>query len=340
MPRKAKKRTLKSTVKSIGRDALSLVPGVSTVTGAHSLAKKYAPSQSSVNRFLRGNPDPDFPEFATSTGHIRFEDHGSIEVFMRDGWVYRAYTSTPVFDDGYRMGVPEESVSEFAQENPAKFDRCVKDVQASLKRYGRPGNAYAICSAAGTRNPRRNPESGADAVYEDFHGAPPSETLEITEEFHAHANLGGLGDLVEIEVKLAGGKNAGQTFLLKAPDPNTSDEDEIVRVASNEQRNQLYLVGGNQSIDVEKLGFRSSFDVKHDGEVFEATEIKDHMIIGEIHRLTYQTEKSFDKFKTIDYFHKVGEDTKVRPFLTYDTRSAHMGIVGGQYTIHERGIVN
>lgn len=37
--------------------------------------------------------------------------------------------------------------------NPAKFDRCVSDVSRSLKKAGRPGSAYAICTAAGTRNP-------------------------------------------------------------------------------------------------------------------------------------------------------------------------------------------
>ena len=36
------------------------------------------------------------------------------------------------------------------QFNPAKFDRCVKEVQ---RRGGGAVNAYAVCTAAGTRNP-------------------------------------------------------------------------------------------------------------------------------------------------------------------------------------------
>ena len=41
--------------------------------------------------------------------------------------------------------------------NPAKFDRCVKEVQAK----GGAGNAYAVCTAAGTRPGRRgNPRPG------------------------------------------------------------------------------------------------------------------------------------------------------------------------------------
>jgi len=41
------------------------------------------------------------------------------------------------------------------KENPPKFDRCVAAVKKSLKgkKRPRPGNAYAICTAAGTRNP-------------------------------------------------------------------------------------------------------------------------------------------------------------------------------------------
>ena len=35
--------------------------------------------------------------------------------------------------------------------NPKKFDECVGKVSKSLKKAGRPGNAYAICTAAGTR---------------------------------------------------------------------------------------------------------------------------------------------------------------------------------------------
>ena len=31
---------------------------------------------------------------------------------------------------------------------PVKFDRCVKEVRKSLKKYHRKGNAYAICAKA------------------------------------------------------------------------------------------------------------------------------------------------------------------------------------------------
>jgi hypothetical protein len=113
-----------------------------------------------------------------------------------------------------------------------------------------------------------------------------------------------------------------------------------VHVASNELGNQLYLVGGDQSVDVKKLGFRDSFDIKHDGETFEATELKDLMVLGEIQKLTYRTQKSFDDFAQVDYFHQLGEDTKVRPMLLYDTMNDRMKIAGGEYHVHSVGVVN
>jgi len=327
----------------IVEDVAGLIPGVGTFQAAHRLVGKYGPNQRGVNRLVRGSRNPEDIEFLNdlaplvSRGHIAFTPEG-LEEFVRDGFVYHAYSNTPVFEDGYRMGTPIESMEALVYENPAKFERCVKAVQA---RGG--ANGYAVCTARGLRNPsklRRNPALESDALYEDFHGAPPTETLAISESFHVHEHLGGLGDLVLIQVRLMGGTKAGALATLNAPDPNRADDEDIIRVAGNEARNQMYLVGGDQAINLKSLGYRDSFDVSHDGEEFEATDIKDHMVLGEIEKLTYQTEKKFDKFKTIDYFHELGEDTKVRPFLTYDTLSKHMGIAGGEYVIRDVGIVN
>lgn len=288
-----------------------------------------------IGRALSGRRNPEDIDFLNdrapyqSYGHIEFTPDG-IERYVRDGYVYMAFSNTPVFGDGYRMGTPEESAELYAVKNPAKYERCVRAVQA---RGG--ANGYAVCNKL-----RRNPSSTSDAVYEEFHGAPPQNILEIHETEHVHGNLAGLGDLICIIVKLSGGTKAGELRELNAPDPARAPERDIVRVCCNEAKNQMYLVGGDQSIDVTKLGFRDSFDVVHDGESFEATELKDLMVLGEIHKLTYRTEKEFDDFEEIDYFHRIGEDTKVRPFLLYDTMNNWMKIAGGEYTIHARGLIN
>lgn len=306
----------------------------------------YRDAKTHVKKFVTrlSNPAEDI-EFLNdmapliSQGHLAFTQDG-LEEFIRDGYVYHAFANTPVFADGYRMGTPIESLEEVAQQNPAKFDRCVKAVRASSSRTGRPTNAYAVCTAAGTRNPRRNPAAESDALYETFHGIPPSETLEIEETEHIHEHLAGLGALVSIVVRLANGKYKGQKFDMKAPDPDVAPPEQIVHVAANEAANQLYLVGGDQSLDLEALGFREAFNIKHDGESFEVTDIRDLMTIGPIIKLTYRTQKAFDKFEDVDYYHALGEDTKERALLLYDTVNQRLKIAGGEYSIQQPGVIN
>ena len=336
----------------------------------------YAPP--SQHKHKRKNPIDTATGQEVSLGHVEFTDFGSIERYVRNGFVYRAFVSTPVFEDGYRMGVPEGSVEDFTRENPTNkewsMDGVTYTIEPAVNGYaqnvgyqisftGAPGyyDGYkknyvggdlttfatekeakkaAIRFHRGLKGIKRNPASESDRVYEEFHGAPPQHTLEIHETEHVHGNLAGLGDLVCLIIRLSGGKHAGQRKQLNAPDPGRAKESDIVHVASNEAKNQIYFVGGDQSVDVKVLGFRDSFDINHDGETFEATELKDLMVLGEVCKLTYRTQKAFDKFEDVDYFHRVGEDTKVRPFLLYDTMNARMRLAGGEYTVHEQGIVN
>ncbi len=349
-------------------------------------------AKSQAGKFVSRFRNPDDIEFLndmaplTSIGHVGFTQDG-LEEFVRDGYIYHAFSNTPVFDDGYRMGTPVESLELTQQENPAKFDRCVRAVQAR----GGASNAYAVCTAAGTKNPmvlmeterptdaheyaksarkvyrgvkvervghswrvvadqmwkgikksfdRRNPQSESDALYETFHGAPPSETLEIIETEHIHSHLAGLGELVSLVVKLEAGKFKGEKFDMKAPDPESSAPEQIIHLSANEAATQLYLVGGDQSIDLDAMGFRDSFTVTHEGEKFDVTDIRDLMVIGKIMRLMYRTQKAFDKFEVVDYFHKAGEDTKERPLLLYDVPNQRLKIAGGEYGIDARGVIN
>lgn len=293
-----------------------------------------------------------------SLGHISFTPDG-IERYYRDGFTYQAFSSTPVFADGYRMGTPEAAVDVRESINPKTGKKHFIIVNRSTGQeegyfWNKSAATNALTSIAKRAyevktitappprdNPRRrNPASEADALYEDFHGTPPTETLEYHETLHFHAHLGGLADLCHVVVKIIGGSKNGKELQLNAPDPERADEADVVKLTANEARNQLYLTGGDQSLDLKSLGFRESFDVVHDGETFESTEIKDNMVIGYIYRLMYRTEKKFDNFETIDYHHEAGEDTGCLPFLTYDTLNSKMGVAGGSYVIHEKGIVN
>jgi predicted nucleic-acid-binding Zn-ribbon protein len=181
-------------------------------------------------------------------------------------------------------------------------------------------------------NTRQNPESSAAALYEEFHGRAPGEVLEISYEEHEHETLTALGDLAQLKVLTPHGKdcviNVVETKSPKdLPDPSQLPRNERVVLASNEAGTQLYFIGGDQAVDVEALGFKGD-------------EVKEKMVLGVLHELTYQTEKGFDNFQLTNYYHKLGEETGHEPVLLYDTVSQLLSVSGGEYRIEDRGIVN
>jgi hypothetical protein len=114
-----------------------------------------------------------------------------------------------------------------------------------------------------------------------------------------------------------------------------------VLLTTNEKGNQLYIEGGDQSLDISKL---------------KITE-KDSVVIGEAWAVCYRTRKSFDDFQDIDYVHGFGEErahprlrkkqdlwedahpperlfgTGQLPTLRYDCLNESMHLDGGVYQI-------
>jgi len=172
------------------------------------------------------------------------------------------------------------------------------------------------------RNPLQkgadNPEPEAAALYEDFHGRPPSEVKEIVTEREEHEWLTQLGTLVELKLNTLTNLDASIKFSgADAPD-----------LCSSEDGRQLYIEGGNQEVDLAAL--------KMDGDDWR----KDSMVLGVIKEITYRTEKHFHKFDPIDYYHKLGEETGELPYLVYDPNNKLLSISGGQYQVKPEGIVN
>lgn len=107
----------------------------------------------------------------------------------------------------------------------------------------------------------------------------------------------------------------------KNPDPISFS---TVLLCSNEDGTQLYLVGGDQALDLAAL--------KMDGDKFQ----KDKIVIGDVVEITYRTKKEFDQFKEIDYFHHFSEDSKgPLPELVYDRLNESLELVGGSYKINQ-----
>ena len=179
---------------------------------------------------------------------------------------------------------------------------------------------------------KRNPEGEAEALYEEFHGRPAGEVVEVEYEEHEHETLTGLGDLCQLKIITPFKKdcviNVCPTKSPKdLPDPSQLSRDERIILSCSEDGKQLYFIGGDQSVDVEALGF---------GE----DDIKDSMLLGVLYEVTYQAEKGFDKFQLTNYYHKLGEDTGVEPVLIYDPVSQLLKVSGGQYKVEAPGIIN
>lgn len=216
--------------------------------------------------------------------------------------------------------------------NPAKFDRCVKAVQ---KKDG-AANAYAVCTKAGTRKKnaagpfypalrkkRTNPATASAEAFEDFHGYPSTELITVKKKVHHHKHLASAGELRALRVKgidgnvhvISGFKGALLCF--------------------NESRNQLFVEGGDQSINLEDFGITSPHELE---------------TLGKLKGVDYFTDKTHlgDEGGTAVYQHgfrmtnENGQHVIVTiaryPDLIYRVLDEQLEFSGGSYTIRREGI--
>jgi hypothetical protein len=174
-----------------------------------------------------------------------------------------------------------------------------------------------------------NPMDSAVRLYEEFHGLPSEEVLEYVQKEHYHSVLTGLGPLISIKVLNVFG-DAEQLFMF--PDPLDADFTNVVQCCSSEDGRQLYLVGGDQELNLKKM--KGAFGMTNE-------DIRDKMLIGTITQLTYRTKKSFELGgkEEIDFFHDLDDDDAfkqndgVLPVLEYRPLNPSIEIVGGRYKI-------
>lgn len=164
----------------------------------------------------------------------------------------------------------------------------------------------------------RNPQESSAALYETFHQKAPERIDEYEEHVHYHGWLAELGEMREIKVDLV---------YMDPPKQATIEFEPGTKLGCSEDGRQLYLVGGDQSLDLKALGFNRDW-------------VRDYMLIGVLSELTYRTKKGFDKFEVIDYYHEVGEDTGDLPIVAYDNMNQQLMIVGGKYRVEHDGIIN
>jgi hypothetical protein len=170
---------------------------------------------------------------------------------------------------------------------------------------------------------RQNPDSdsasaSAAAMYSTFHGTPSTETLRYTEVEEYEDDLATLGEMVSIKLETPGRKSKEMELGFDGCH---------VLLACNPAGTQLYLVGGDQSVELADLGIKGNAASKVSVNLGTAVEI------------TYRTQKAFDQFQAIEYFHQTSEETKdIYPVIVYDTANQSLKIVGGSYRVEDVGI--
>lgn len=213
---------------------------------------------------------------------------------------------------GHFVGEHDEGGAIIHATPKAKRREFASDIWSSRKAHG---------------NPKRNPEDAAAALSEAWHGRPASVATDHIDKVHYHGVLTDLGRLKEITVMVT--ERKGQKILF----------DKDTRLASSENGKQLYVVGGDQSIDLSLLGI--------DGEEAE----KDCVFVGEVHSIVYVTAKHhLGRADMIigPYEHHMGEKGGTMPVMVYDRLNDQIGFAGGSYFIdptdydgsHSAGIRN
>jgi hypothetical protein len=266
--------------------------------------------------------------------------------------------------------------------NPAKFDRCVEAVQ----KKGGAANAYAVCTAAGTRqnpgwkrffsagkkaaasgryvnakdawieytsthippkgyqtkgtrsyvrryeardafvegfNSKKNPADAAAEAFEDFHGHASEEVVTVTKKIHRHDHLAAAGELRRIKVDGIDGYR------------HTIGGLDGAILAFNEARNQLFIEGGDQSLNLNDWGIRKPHEVETLGKVTELDYFTTKTHLGKEggtavynHRLRTTNQDGRHVVVTIARY----------PDLIYRVLDQQLEFSGGSYIIRAEGI--
>lgn len=162
----------------------------------------------------------------------------------------------------------------------------------------------------------RKNQTGAAQLYTDFHGRAPSEILTMQEALMTSGDYTALGDMGSLWLEPV----KGEPSQWPVPAIEFEKKDKV-KLATDAQGQQLYLVGGNQKLPLDYLE-------KH-GVAVE----KRFISLGEVYGISYLTTKSFDGFRESEYAHEFGEKTGERPSAFYDAELQRIVLAGGAYSI-------
>jgi hypothetical protein len=206
---------------------------------------------------------------------------------------------------------------------------------------------------------RSNPASAASALYKQFHGRGPDKIYEMqvagVDPYGGHPELTSLGPLIRFivgEDVVLGGEFGDEvqeaewvreiSFVpsvarwhdwLERIDPPTAEAKAKLReyktpdLAAVPNTRHLYILGRQDAADATLISLGSDPE-------------KDLLDLGFVYLIEYFTQKRFDRFEPINYFHHFGETSGVTPRLIYDRANKLLSLAGGEYKVTPRGIEN
>lgn len=189
-----------------------------------------------------------------------------------------------------------------------------------------PVKATQMCDEyeRGEPGTKMNPADLAAAGFEEFHGYPSDEVVEVTERIHHHAHLSSAGKLGRLLIEPV----KGRRFV------ELKNFDGAI-LAFNEAKNQLFIVGGDQSVNLREFGITSPHEVE---------------TLGQVEKIGYLTRKDhlgteggtalyLHKFRTTnEHGRHVTIKTTRRPDLIYYVLDERLVFSGGSYEIIPEGI--
>lgn len=192
---------------------------------------------------------------------------------------------------------------------------------AAAQPFGGRANGTKRAGSTGTRGRqvlRRRKNSGETAadLFEQFHGTPSTGSKEHRREIEYRDKLAELGKLRRLDIYTSTG--AAHELDFSGP----------VILCAEPTGRQLYILGGNQALDLDALDLG-------DGDAE-----KDHVYLGECAFVVYDTRKGFHNFERTEYGHEFGEEGGELPTLNYDRLNRLLYFTGGSYLVKPEGIVN
>lgn len=208
-----------------------------------------------------------------------------------------------------------------AKKNPSKSSKRKATIKRA-KKVSRPRKAVrktvrkrvnkGLRKPMGKARRRKNPEETAVEFYRKTHGRDPDVDVLVTETLQEHSSLAGVGRLEEMAIRTVTGETV-DVWGFKG-----------VVLASNEKGTQLFVKGGDQSVDLDDF----DIEAKHEMQV-----------LGQLVSVVYHTRKDHltaDTGGKGSYEHFFD---KPRPTVIYDVRNKLLTIAGGAYVLKDVGVV-